>query len=710
MGHWLGETTYSVTGPSNFVAHDKATSIHKKAVETAKRKVANANSKRPSSEDLYLVKASEEMEALLALTPEERRKRIPHTEHPFENLTIQEVLHDMIERNFSVEDFENDISDDEGLDDMSDIVDDDEDEIMDDVAPTRIRILPSDDSTVDEEVVPKSKEEKMYTAKPATATTKKINLPKKRRIEEAGSVYNDKDDNNENDQFWKDSVKRKEIKSPAVHDSDSSEAEFRDEEIPSDDDKDDDDYCEADGDADHNTSIADLGVVEELGDLKSVKRKKSASKKTTGKSESNEAKASSKKSTIPLKERNDKQKREWMYLKFRTNQKKMVPLLERLYRISSETKTKEIYSLLSELDSLIETMCWVFIEVHKVPSLLKPAKKELKSRNKDISILSKLRNKMKERYEENKSDCNMAFSYTPVATSYLGGQVQTSTLNKKSDGFSRKRMSGARNASPQRDRDVKKSKPADGKDSGNKMPKPRHSTGSLLSLEQHARKEGTQGEKPQSVEMKRAESVDKQPPYPAPLSLSGSVEKDLGDGSTKVNTAGRKSPSKPKPKFSLAGLMKPSTQEKDKTTVTTAPPKIPQSSVVKVERELPAWLRNDSKRMDLTRNRLFGLEFYKEVVDNFPSEKVNRESVAVELENATFQWARETSEQDTTEADLAQKIEDLYWRKIRAIVTVVSGKHSSGSLLQDIVKGKFAEPRDLINLSDQDLLQQYFNT
>ena len=123
-GYWVGETNYSPVGQSNFIPHDKANSSHTKVVDTVKRKMAKGSKLKEGTEEAYLVRAIEEVERLMKLDPAERRRTIPHTRHPFQDMTIDEVLKDMQEKNISVEAFENDISDDEGLDEAMNAVSD----------------------------------------------------------------------------------------------------------------------------------------------------------------------------------------------------------------------------------------------------------------------------------------------------------------------------------------------------------------------------------------------------------------------------------------------------------------------------------------------------------------------------------------------------------------------------------------------------------
>ena len=104
----------------------------------------------------------------------------------------------------------------------------------------------------------------------------------------------------------------------------------------------------------------------------------------------------------------------------------------------------------------------------------------------------------------------------------------------------------------------------------------------------------------------------------------------------------------------------------------------------------------------LSRNRLFGLEFYKEMTRHFPSDRVNRESMAISLEAATHDWA-------TNEAKGSTESTDMYWRKVRAIVAVVSGKYNPGSLKNKILKGDFTQASDLVKVPEEKLAEYLKN-
>ena len=132
----------------------------------------------------------------------------------------------------------------------------------------------------------------------------------------------------------------------------------------------------------------------------------------------------------------------------------------------------------------------------------------------------------------------------------------------------------------------------------------------------------------------------------------------------------------------------------------------------KVPKPLPAWMRSDTVTEGLPelRSRLFGLEFFKEMAQYFPADKVNREAIAVALEADTFRWAKAKSKDTPTDAGegAAERVESevmkKYWGKVRTIVAVVCGKLKPGNLFYDMMNGDFESAKDLVEMPDDKFL------
>jgi hypothetical protein len=728
MGHWIGEQTYSTVPLNNFVPMQKATSAHTKAINAVKAKREKGKPFKESSEEAYLARAMDILDDLLQMTPEERRRQIPHTRHPFEDMSIEEWLRDMMDDGITVSDIENDIVDDESVDELSDVADDEVYHVE------RVIDMPSEDEQPPVNVKPsakKAKVQKTFVSREEDKEGEPKVSPKKKKKKKTtktetslGATLDDSLD--ENKSIVKESRRgKKEPKKLAgakkskagVRESYSSEAELDDEDIPSDDDKDDDDY-DADADAEPINVVADLGRVDDLRKDESTRRKK---KKDTP--DKNKKKTTTKKSLIPLSEKSGKQKRDWIYSRFRSNERKIVPLLERLHGMTDSTSSQDIRNLLGAIDALIDEMCWKFIELHKVPSLLKPPKKLLKDRGESCSVISELREKMKNQYLRNKLDCDFDFpTLSPIPTSYLvQGRVHKRPSNGQSEDASRKRK--AADARPPKTKSLD-SVPRPDQTASNrvlgKAEKKRLSTGSST-VPEKASKQSQRSETPSAVKSEEPSQV----PSEISLSRSKSVEKNLDNGCRKNNPtgshgkrdpvelskdeySGRKSPGRQK-SFRLNSLISSGgrssflpTRPAERAVSATVPQSEPSvtSSSANITMELPDWMRTPVTAPTLPKERLYGLAFLREMTSYLPSDKVNKNSVAIAIEKAVFEWA-------STQGQSSPALLDIYWKKVRAIVAAVCGKHSPGALMRDLMNGKFVEARNLVDLNDAKLWEYF---
>lgn len=846
------------------------------------------------------MRAVEEVEKLMELEPAERRLRIPHSRQPFEDMTIDDLLKKMVEENFSIEDLEIDMGEDEVLDDddfepAEDMDAEAPDESLDmdgehtpSTPPKKKRKQAKgrkkqeagalDESLENEgaDSVPQLTQKKWNKTKgqkkqeadtwdtyvddadPSQKKKKKAKGQQKQKIEahdESAEMEDEATDSQIEKKTRKSRGKKKQVADapgPAIADedetlddlrpidkkkkkpkgqkkplddasdptlaeegvqesqfeekattsdellsedamaskpvtemvdgpsSDNSEGDEMDEDVPSDDDKDDFDYDEGDADAD-----AEFGGDDNIEDHAlepSVQVKgKGGKKKTQGKtgSLSNKRKSDGAKARrsvggrrdeIPPERKDGTQKRKWLQGRIKLNEKRIVPLLEKLHAVNEETPVVDIREMLTELDEHIERMCWQFFELHKVPNALKPAKKVLKSMTGDISLVTNLKEKMKAQYEQNKKDYDInPIKVVPCEASYLnpgasekrdsiaassrGGDSSShkppSSHNKGGDGRHRDRASmpqsekGARkrpsvDVASQSDEIQQKRKTLDSLSQSDKR---RESTGALSKSEKVSMKEESRKRKSDAglqqrdsagslsrldrpkKEVKAMSSLEKgeELDHSRTIKLKSELQDDdavdvLRKSGVPSRTkepvqphidSGSKSPAKPKPKkFSIASLMKSGGQEKGPSQ-----PKPPSSrESYKAKKQLPAWMRSESPLSPPEgRNRLFALEFFKEMSRHFSSDKVNRDGMALALEAETYHWAQCKSGKDTETLQggkpvaMDAKTNDMYWRKVRAIVAVVCGKYNPGTLMHDMMKGDFETARDLVELSDEKL-------
>lgn len=160
---------------------------------------------------------------------------------------------------------------------------------------------------------------------------------------------------------------------------------------------------------------------------------------------------------------------------FKQNEKKMVPILEALHAIHGKTDLGEISRLLLALDGYIGQMYWRFIELHKIPSSLKPVKKLYKSKEMDLTVIRVLMEKLWTHFyadkRENPYEFNPKFlldaSYLPKSEiqTLLGdgaGKLVEKNSKKtahKSVARNRNAEAGKRHSNSQRNASPKAKKP-----------------------------------------------------------------------------------------------------------------------------------------------------------------------------------------------------------------------------------------------------------
>jgi len=748
LGFWIGEKegTYSPLSQGNFVLYDKANKVQERPLNNIRKKIEKGAKIKENSEEEYLYRALHEVERLLKLEPEERRRQIPHTRHPFEDLSIDEILQDMAEKNLTVESVEKDMSDDEDIDE----------EMADS----------TDGRGVDDDVTNKRAAELAeHTQQAVLLKAKKKNKIKKRKEKQGEkSLLSAKEDRPPEPESGESHLPIEPQNLPGRNENESSDEEDLEEDLPSDDDKNDDDFDLDDAEEPNNRS-ADEDLVDSSGrPIKKARKKKldSPGKKESPKKEKKTSEKASKPKTRP-EDMTDKQRREWISRTFKRNEDAFVPLLENLHKINEQSTSEQIHDLLTELESNIHRMCWVFIELHAVPVRLKPAKTILKSRGEDFSRVAELKGKMKTQYEENKKHYPKVEPKTMRAATYLEntdmsrhesvskksvgkestkkrstggnqdeekGRQQESISNAEKSGYSRSSIDS------RRDKIGNKRDSLDFLSQSDQGIRKRDSTGSLGQLDRaNQKKEGlalslkrkdpdaprsrseTPTKRPVSDQSQPAESVktNRVPEEKSGDNLrkSASTEalrkKELGRASIE---SGRKSPAKPKPKsFSLGSFMSSTTQEKPSTQAK----QVTSKQVVKAPKPLPAWMRTAMPADSLPgiRSRLFGLEFFRDMAQYFPADKVNREAIALTLEAETYRWAKAKSretpppddesgegEAERSESEVLKK----YWKRVRTIVAVVCGKLKPGNLFYEIMNGDFESARDLVTMPDDKFL------
>lgn len=136
----------------------------------------------------------------------------------------------------------------------------------------------------------------------------------------------------------------------------------------------------------------------------------------------------------------NRQKREWMHKQFRKNETTIVPVLESLHAVSCDTALKHIQAQLSDMESLIPEMCWVFVDIHKVSSALWSVRRELAARGEDTQYATRLREILRAHYKEHKRQYPSIVPNQMCRASYLQSKqssCSSSSLQMKTlDAFS----------------------------------------------------------------------------------------------------------------------------------------------------------------------------------------------------------------------------------------------------------------------------------
>mmetsp|Transcript_24602 Transcript_24602/g.34351 ORF Transcript_24602/g.34351 Transcript_24602/m.34351 type:complete len:740 (-) Transcript_24602:1345-3564(-) len=154
--------------------------------------------------------------------------------------------------------------------------------------------------------------------------------------------------------------------------------------------------------------------------------------------------------------------------------------------------------------------------------------------------------------------------------------------------------------------------------------------------------------------------------------------------------------------FSLGNLMRPKPTESQpgtssdgrlRTTAAAAPEK----------KEAPSWLMKSPENYPSTHtneDRKYAFEFYESLSAGFPDQRVDRPSLAKNLELAVFEWSQEKDRDGWV---------DKYWEKTHSLVAAVRGKWGTGGLIvHKILKGTYPTPRDVVLLPD-DVLEWSFD-
>jgi len=113
------------------------------------------------------------------------------------------------------------------------------------------------------------------------------------------------------------------------------------------------------------------------------------------------------------------------------------------------------------------------------------------------------------------------------------------------------------------------------------------------------------------------------------------------------------------------------------------------------QKQAPAWVAGPvsiEKPNDPYRSH--AMNFLEQMAKHFPTGKVNVDSVARSLEAEIYAWASKDPKvsEDTWKPQ--------YWMKMHCIVAAICGKRDPGTLMNLILDGDFAHPKEIVQLTD----------
>lgn len=453
-------------------------------------------------------------------------------------------------------------------------------------------------------------------------------------------------------------------KKPVVAPSMEGEMDFAEDEVSSDDSKDEEAVLSDESDSD-NERDADY-IVDEPGSKMKAKKTEKAAEKEKNKG------SSDRKRSKPPKEGSDSEyaRNRKEHRIFRENVETFLPILHKWKSYIEDEDVNKIEEVLQEMLTLVDEMGAPFIEAYKLSPLMQTTKELFRQKNADTATHKKLRKTLRQLHAEKKKLVPPSFKPKIHTPGKRRSKKDKSEMMKKED---RKSKEGA--SKPKRDKS-KSTEPSslDRNESTNSLP-------ASLTVSQSSATPGT--------------------PVRPVLSQGSTSPKTFTSPKSDLPQGGRKATSKKpeKTSFSLSNIINKKPSASQSSDVEASRER--QSSQTATVKSLPPWLTS-VPRVDIGSlpaeqvDRSLALEFFQGMASCFPEEKVNRESIARSLEAAVYQWSKEQ-----------YRKEDTYWPKVHAVVAAVCGKRKPGGLLSAILAGEYDSAMDVVALSDDMLLHSF---
>lgn len=340
---------------------------------------------------------------------------------------------------------------------------------------------------------------------------------------------------------------------------------------------------------------------------------------------------------------------------FAQNEDNFCPLLEKWKVCLSESDVAGLREIVHSLTPRVTEMCTFFVEQYNIPALLKKTKRVLASNGGEVDVVTTCRQRFNTHYYEKLAVVPKEFSIKKKAKKELKKPKEAASLPRDSEVTS-----------------FPDKQPVEGE------PGTKNRIESGLSPQPSEEPRPMVEGFPSQDGVKRAASAVTNPTITSPKKIRPTSL----DGTVKI--AGKKTERRA---FSLGTFMK-----KPRETSSTS------SGDQKRNKSVPEWMVGECDTRHLGhKDRNLALEFLIEMAERFPKGKISVTKLANSFEAAIYQWAGGSNEWNR----------DRYWQRIHMIVACVSGKRTTGTLMNLMLNGDFETPEKVINL-DASVLHDSF--
>jgi hypothetical protein len=382
-------------------------------------------------------------------------------------------------------------------------------------------------------------------------------------------------------------------------------------------------------------------------------------------------------------------------------QERYFPLVEKWQQAIEERNVEALTGILRELNPLVDKFSASFFEAHRLNEMMRPKTKELvKESEVGTRFYHDVWKKMKAAYKEKKASMPDDFVLSKrqqrkdTSDDDVKHEMSEAATGKRLQSDGRENIFLAKHHEKDETKGIEATNaPELSRNQASPVPRKRSNDDELF---KQARSEASSSQ-------------------PAPIALlSQGVEAKSPARPTPQASVATTKPEKKK--FSLGNLMRP------KEVVAVVPERRssgdePRSAATLGKshvKKLPEWMTNLPRKNPPTCTvRSFGHEFLIQAAGFFPEDVVNVDSMALELEDAIFQYASEKTKEldgdiETEDINSAPWVK-LYWKMVHLLVAAICGKHDRSSLHPLILDGKYASPMDVVTIPESNLRRSFEN-